>query len=65
MHSLSAKSAQGKVWKNLAIRDQQDKIERMHEVQKAYKERLFEEMLYKEEKYNKIQFAKKQLVQSA
>ena len=37
----------------------------MHEVQRAYKERLFEEMWYKEEKYNKLQVAKKQLVQSA
>ena len=53
------------MWKHLAMSDQREKIERMHEVQRAYKERLFEEMLYKEEKYNKLQVAKKQLVQSA
>ena len=31
-YSMSAKSAQGKVWKGLAIKDQQDKISRMNEV---------------------------------
>ena len=63
-NSSSARSAQG-VWKSLVFRDQQDKIERMHEVQKAYKERLIEEMIYKEEKYKKVQDAKNHLVKNA
>ena len=37
----------------------------MHEVQKAYKERLIEEMIYKEEKYKKVQDAKKRLLKNA
>ena len=37
----------------------------MHEVQKAYKERLIEEMIYKEEKYKKVQDAKNPLVKNA
>ena len=37
----------------------------MQEVQKAYKERLIEEMVYKEEKYKKVQDAKNHLVKNA
>ena len=37
----------------------------MQEVQKAYKERLIEEMVYKEEKYKKVQDAKHHLVKNA
>ena len=39
--------------------------ERVYEVQKAYKERLIDEMFYKEEKYNKIQFARQHLIHNA
>ena len=37
----------------------------MQEVQKAYKERLIEEMVYKEEKSKKVQDAKNHLVKNA
>ena len=63
-NSSSARSAQG-VWKSLVFRDQRDKIERQKEVQKAYKERLIEEMVYKEEKYKKVRLAKDHLVSQA
>ena len=37
----------------------------MQQVQKAYKERLIEDMIYKEEKYKKVKDAQSHLVRSA
>ena len=51
---MSASSAQGRVWRDLAVKDQKQKIQRMDEIQKAYKERLIEQMYVKEAKYDKI-----------
>ena len=51
---MSASSAQGRVWRDLAVKDQKEKIERMDQIQKVYKERLIEQMYVKEAKYDKI-----------
>jgi len=51
---MSTSSAQGRVWRDLAVKDQQEKVQRMDGVQKAYKERLIEQMYVKEAKYDKI-----------
>ena len=64
INSQSARSGQG-VWKSLVFKDQQDKIVRMQQVQKAYKERLIEDMIYKVEKYKKVKDAQNHLVRSA